>query len=115
MLIDDAAAAFRKSKVRYTIERSLVDRAKWVVKDPDGTRRCSGLGHTYEECQKMIADQQLKDGITAALQEMISVRVLTMAIINTGAPLASAKPFATALLPEIVKLAASEGNETVLQ
>ena len=114
MLIDQAAAAFRASTRDYTIERSLVNAKNWIIKDAEGNRISSGVGHSYDECVKMVEDQQLKDGITAAMQEMISVRVLTVALMNCGAPPNSALSLAQNLLPAIITLAASEGDEVIL-
>lgn len=116
MLIDDAANAFRKAagEGRYTKERSLVNAKGWVVKDAEGTRLTDGEGLSQSEAEEAIIHLEVKDGITAAMQEMISVRVLTMALINCGAPPPSALPLAKKLLPAIIRLAASEGDEQVL-
>ncbi len=116
MLIDDAANAFRKAagEGRYTKERSLVNAKGWVVKDQDGERYTSGMGVSQSEAEEAIIHLEVKDGITAAMKEMISVRVLTMALINCGAPPPSALPLAKKLLPAIIDLAASEGTEQII-
>ncbi|WLJ71099.1 hypothetical protein [Sphingomonas phage Carli] len=117
MLIDDAANAFRKAAAndRYTKERSLVNAKGWVVKDGEGNRYTSGMGVPQSEAEELIIHLEVKDGITAAMQEMISVRVLTMALINCGAPAPSALALANKLLPAIITLAASEGNEILIE
>lgn len=116
MLIDDAANAFRQAAAtgRYTKERSLVNAKGWVIKDQEGNRYTAGTGVSQSEAEEMIIHLEVKDGLTAAMQEMISVRVLTMALINCGAPIQSANALAKNLLPAIITLAASEGDETVL-
>lgn len=114
MLIDDAAAAFLAAGQDYTIERSLVNAKGWVVKDAEGNRLCSGMGHSHDECVKMVEDQTLKDRITAAVSEMISVRVLTVALMNCGAPPQGALSLAQNLLPAIIKLASTEGDEVLV-
>jgi hypothetical protein len=115
MLIDNAVAAFRAAEVPdLTIARSLVKAGNWIIVDSQQNRITRGTGHSLEECRQMREDAILAARLTAAMQEMISVKVLTMALINCGAPIPSAHPLAKNLLPAIVDLASQEDTDAVV-
>lgn len=109
MLIDQAAAAFRKADTRY-----LVDRTDTLGKFNVTSE--IGEGKMEMHAEKLRHDQALqlrdtlggRDGVQAVLEEMISVKVLTIALINCGAPIPAAKPLAGRLLPAIILLLQSD-------
>lgn len=108
MLIDNAVVAFRATNPEFKIERSLVKAGNWIIKDADGNRITQGQGHSLAECEQMRDDAVIAAKLTAAMQEMISVRVLTIGMINAGAPPPGAKALSERLLPAMVDLWAVE-------
>lgn len=108
MLIDKAASAFRAARGRYTISRSLANHSGFVVMDEERTKYTDGMGVSRSDAEAIRDDLDIKAGITAALPEIVSVRVLTMALINCGAPIGSARALAANLVPAIVELAAAD-------
>lgn len=117
-MIDDAAAAFRRADARYTVDRT--DRlAKFnVTEDMGEGNMVMHAEHIRHDDATTLRDQLGgAAGVTAVLQEMISVRVLTVAIANCGAPIDRAKALADKLLPAIILLLESDalgGGDAVL-
>lgn len=111
MLINKALAAFRATNPTYTVERSLVNTDKWVLKDAEGVRLTSGLGHTRQEVEAIKNDAILRAKIASAMQEMISVKTLTMAMMLAGAPDAGARGLAVKMLPRLIDIIGSDNEE----
>lgn len=113
MLMNKALTAFRGTNPQYTVEKSLVNRDRYVLKDADGARLTSGLGLTRQEVEGIKNDAILRAKIAAAMQEMISVKTLTMAMMLAGAPDAGARALAVRMLPNLIALIGSEDGEII--
>lgn len=112
MMIDDAAAAFRAADARYLVDRT--DKlGKFNVTEEQGDDRTMVMHaeHIRHDDATALRDALGgRDGVQAVLQEMISVRVLTIALINCGAPIPAANPLAVKLLPAIILLLQSDAQ-----
>lgn len=109
--IDKAAAAFRAADVRYTVERT--DKlGKFNVVENHGDDKITMHGEHMRHDQALVLRDALggRDGTTAALQEMISIPVLTVALTNCGAPRNACLPLARQLLPAIIDLLESDAE-----
>jgi hypothetical protein len=121
-MIDKAAAAFREADARVTVDRTdklahfnvtealvlptamgKTDTAQlpWV-------QHAKGIRHD----KAVVMRDQIggRNGVEAVLQEMISVKVLTIALINCGAPIPAARGLAEKLLPAIILLLQSDAE-----
>lgn len=110
MLIDDGAAAFRRADTAVTVDRTDTLAKFNVTEAQEGGVLVHAEGIRHDDAVALRDQIGGRNGAQALLQEMISVRLLTVALINCGAPVPSAKPFAENLLRGIIDLLADDAH-----
>lgn len=113
MLMNKALTAFRATDPGYTVDRSIVNSEKWIVKNPKGERVTSALGHTKQEAWAIRNDAILREKLVAAMQEIISVKTLTLAMMLAGAPDAGARALAANMLPKLIDIIGQREDDDV--
>lgn len=112
MLIDDGANAFRKADTAVTVDRTDKLAHFNVTEKVEGTDNLLMHGEGLRHDRALALRDQIggRNGAQALLQEMISVRLLTVALINCGSPVPAAKPLAENLLRGIIDLLADDAH-----